>query len=210
MAGLLFSHAALAADLVAIKPGLMCRDPAALAKLTLPDGSSRAAGANARSADAKIKQDGGCIDFPPGARVVLQTARKRTSIVSYDANDGRGVSTFVVPNIDFSAAANGEPDSSASNGNDPAAKFFAAVNKQCPQQGWNEHLLSHTEQGPVDKVYAAMTPAQQAAAQKEADSRCQDSGGMSCPNDAIFAYMVKTGHLESMVRAVCAVKAPSE
>ena len=94
---------ALADTLVASRPGLMCTSPDALAKLTLRDGSSRAASPGAHPGDKTLKEEGGCIDFAAGANVLLQAARKNTSIVSYDALDGKGRRAFVVPNIDFNA-----------------------------------------------------------------------------------------------------------
>ena len=96
---------ALADDLVASRTGLMCTSAEALAKLTLSDGSSRAASPHARPGDTTLEQQGGCIAIPPGAHVTLQIARRNTSIVTYDAEDGRGPRSFVVPNIDFGSGA---------------------------------------------------------------------------------------------------------
>ena len=74
------------------------------AQLTLPDGSSRASGPRALPGDLAAKQQGGCIDVQPGTEVTLQTARRQTSIVMFDGHDGRGVRSFVVPNVDFGPA----------------------------------------------------------------------------------------------------------
>ena len=81
----------------------MCTSADALAALTLPDGSNRAASPHARASDAALEQQGGCLAIPDGALVTLQTARRNTSIVTYDAGDGRGPRTFVVPNVDFAS-----------------------------------------------------------------------------------------------------------
>ncbi len=104
--------AALADTMTASRPGLMCASADALARLTLPDGSDRAASPHARPGDGASAQQGGCIAIPHGALVTLQVARRNTSIVTYDARDGRGSRTFVVPNVDFApgpaAAASGD------------------------------------------------------------------------------------------------------
>lgn len=97
--------AALAGALVAVRPGLMCSSPDALSRLTLPGGAGRTAAPDATPEDFEAKQQGGCIDIPPGARVAVQAARRQTSIVLFDAGDGRGARAFVVPNVDFSPAA---------------------------------------------------------------------------------------------------------
>ena len=91
---------ALSDTLIASRPGLMCTSASALATLTLPDGSGRAASPHARAGDAALEQQGGCLAIPNGARATLQTARRNTSIVTFDAGDGRGPRTFVVPNVD--------------------------------------------------------------------------------------------------------------
>ncbi len=96
---------ALAGTLVATHPGLMCVSPDALATLTLPDGSSRAASPKARPGDAALARAGGCIDIPRGARVETTSMRKRTSLVLFDPQDGRGRRIFVAPNIDFGTVA---------------------------------------------------------------------------------------------------------
>lgn len=96
--------AARADILVATRPGLLCASPDALAALTLPDGSSRAASPAARPADAATRRQGGCIDLAPGMRVDRRTAHRNTSLVFFDANDGRGPQPFTAPNIDFAPA----------------------------------------------------------------------------------------------------------
>lgn len=102
------------AAMVAQRPGLMCVSADALARLTLPSGASRSAGPAASPRATALKQAGGCIDIPPAALVVVQAARRNTSVVSYDAHDGQGMRTFVVANIDFGPAA-AEPAGSVSS-----------------------------------------------------------------------------------------------
>jgi hypothetical protein len=99
---------AWADDLIAIKPGLLCVSSAALAKLTLPDGSSRTAQSEPSPADLALKQSGKCIDITIGMRVSLVTARHNTSIVTYSLARGQP-QIYVVPNIDFQAAQAGAP-----------------------------------------------------------------------------------------------------
>jgi hypothetical protein len=100
-----YAASSQAATLVAVRPGLMCSSPDALARLTMHDGSSRTASARARPEDFDVKRQGGCIDIALGAHVILQEARRQTSIVLFDAEDGRGPRSYIVPNIDFAPAA---------------------------------------------------------------------------------------------------------
>ena len=205
--------------LVATRPGLMCSGAWALAELTLPDGSSRAASKQARRDDALVKQRGGCVDFLPGTRVTLVIARFNTSVVTVATQDGTAGTTVTVPNIDFkldqAPSSSAVPTASASDGlaENPlpglatAHDFFAGLASTCPQQGWTEHRLTHGQGDPVASVYGRMTKAQQRAAQNEADMKCQDVPGLSCPTDTVFGFMVRAGHLDEMVRAACAQKA---
>ncbi|PQV53059.1 hypothetical protein [Paraburkholderia sp. BL21I4N1] len=97
-----FGTQAMAADLIATKPGVMCVSAQALAQLTLPGGESRSHGASATPEQLAQAQAGGCIDIQPGVTVTVLTARKNTSVVSYQRPGSTTVETFVVPNIDFS------------------------------------------------------------------------------------------------------------
>lgn len=58
-----FSTQAMAADLIATKPGVMCVSAQALAQLTLPNGESRSHGATATPEQLAQAQAGGCIDI---------------------------------------------------------------------------------------------------------------------------------------------------
>ena len=196
----------------------MCASPQALSRLTLPDGSSRTASQTARGADLATKQAGGCLDIPAGATVSVVTARKNTSIVTFDAGDGRGSRSFVVPNIDFAPAASaaraGAPFHQPAwpDENYPplanANRLFAAVHARCPRQGWNEHLLSHTETGAWDAVYNRLSAAQHAAIEREQQKQCEM--GLSCPADIAFGMEVQMGHLRELVAAICTQKAPPD
>jgi hypothetical protein len=117
---------AMADDIVAAKPGLICISSDALAHLTLPDGSSRTAQPNPSPADLALKQSGGCSDITIGMRVTVQNARHNTSIVTYAPPGGQAITAYV-PNIDFSAAPEGG-DSSAPSAT-PASDDSAADNK---------------------------------------------------------------------------------
>ncbi len=85
-------------ELVATKPGVMCRSADALGKLTLPGGDSRTHAAAPRPEDLAVAASGGCIDIPRGVHVTVQQAFHNTSIVSYGP---AGASPFVIPNADF-------------------------------------------------------------------------------------------------------------
>ena len=107
LAAISAAAAAHAEMLVASRPGAMCVAPEALSRLTLPDGSDRATRPDAPADLQAIKQAGGCIDIPLGARMIVQSVRHHTSIVTFDANDGRGARTFIIPNVDV------EPDAAS-------------------------------------------------------------------------------------------------
>lgn len=98
--GLLGNHA-VAADLIATKPGVMCTSTQALAQLTLPDGNSRSHGDTVTPAQLTEAQTGGCVDIQPGMTVSVQAAHKNTSVVSYQRPGSSAQETFVIPNIDF-------------------------------------------------------------------------------------------------------------
>ena len=71
----------------------------ALAKLTLPDGSSKTDRPSPSSSDLAARRDGGCTDIKIGARVSIASAKRNTSVVTYAANGHS--QTYIVPNIDF-------------------------------------------------------------------------------------------------------------
>ncbi|WGS48720.1 hypothetical protein LFL96_13115 [Paraburkholderia sp. D15] len=100
-AGCIGTHA-MAADLIATKSGVMCVSPQALAQLTLPNGESRSHGASATPEQLAQAQAGGCIDIQPGITVSVVSARKNTSVVTYQRPGATARDTFVIPNIDFS------------------------------------------------------------------------------------------------------------
>ena len=121
IAACLFPACADAALLRATRPGVMCSSPAALAQLSLPDGSSRTAGSDAPPSVVAIARAGGCTDFPAGNIVILQTARRNTSIVRSDTLTGDGVlDTFYVANIDYVPYV------------PPSDPYMDAIRAQCP------------------------------------------------------------------------------
>ncbi|WP_020173937.1 hypothetical protein [Methyloferula stellata] len=85
-----------------------------------------------------------------------------------------------------------------------ANRLFEAVHQACPQQGWNEHLLSHTEEGPWNRVADSLTPAENAAIEK-AQEQCD--AGLSCPADTRFGMEVEMGYLHELVQAICSQRA---
>ena len=94
-----------AEERIATRPGLMCMSADALAKLTLPDGSSRAALPRPRPEDLRTKAEGGCVDLHPGgSRVTVVESYRLTSKVTADPGDGGGTRAFTIPNVDFASA----------------------------------------------------------------------------------------------------------
>ncbi len=123
---MLVAGVAEAQELVAIRPGVMCRSADALGRLTLPGGDSRTHAAASRPEDMALAASGGCIDIPPGARVTVRQAFHNTSIVRYGAADAP---PYVVPNIDFQqdGPAGAAAAAAASPGVAPAG--YAAVQR---------------------------------------------------------------------------------
>ncbi len=96
------SHYARAAQLENISPGLMCESGDALAKLTLPNGSSKLNQSGlALPEDISLGNQGRCVNAPLHIRVNLVSARKQTSIVTFDNDDSRGPVTYYVANKVF-------------------------------------------------------------------------------------------------------------
>lgn len=91
---------AKAEDLIAQRPGLMCSDPKGLAKLTMPDGSSKLKTGRATKADQEMAFVSQCRDIPMGARLPMGERHHQTSEVYYEGSSGPQV--YTVPNIDFS------------------------------------------------------------------------------------------------------------
>jgi hypothetical protein len=86
------------ADLVAIKPGVMCISAQAVAKLTLPNGDSRTHEPIVLPEDLVVAASGGCVDIPLGVRFTAHHSLGTTSAVDYGPSTLR---LFVVPNIDL-------------------------------------------------------------------------------------------------------------
>lgn len=104
--GALSAHA-LADELVATRPGVMCVSADALARLTLPSGDSRTHAAAVTPETQSLAASGGCVEIKPGIRVTVQKAFKNTSVVTYRAAGAQNEQTFVIPNIDFATATGG-------------------------------------------------------------------------------------------------------
>ncbi len=109
------------ADLLrARRASVMCASAGALARLGLPAGGSQDVGDHVPPAIAKIARDGNCTDFPEGSIVILQKARKHTSIVRSDSLSGDGVMIeALVANIDFAPYA------------PPHDVFYDAIRDRC-------------------------------------------------------------------------------
>ena len=102
-------------DLIAQRPGLMCIDPKGLARLTMPDGSSKLKASRLTQADQDMAFVSQCVEIPLGARMPMGERHHQTSKVYYQGSSGPQV--YTIPNIDFS-----EPLPSS-----PAEKSFAEL-----------------------------------------------------------------------------------
>ena len=188
---------ALADGLIATSPGLMCTSAAALAELTRPDGSGRTAYPDARPQDRDARQAGGCIDILPGTEVTVLHARKNTSVVSYDAHDGRGARSFTVPNIDFTPEAK------------PGDRFIGGT-----RPNWQDRLLDrveaalkHNHLAPKNCVAYELMPPDPGPVPTSDTVRVAEATGGSCGGDpdidhALFFVTVdrKTGRMTTTAR----------
>ena len=92
---------ALADELVATKPGVMCASAEALARLTLPNGDSRTHAPNPAAADVALAAAGGCVDIKPGARATVLETYRNTTVATVDG------AKLTIPNADFQPATAG-------------------------------------------------------------------------------------------------------
>ena len=195
---------AAAQTMVATRPGLMCTEPGALATLTLPDGSNRGASPHARPDDEAIKHQGGCIDIPANARVSVHQRRINTSIVSFDASDGRGDRVWIVPNIDFASRRATVADTPATSqpSTEPVDAFFASLAAKCPGHGWQSASME-SYGAPLEEAAKSLTPRQHSALLLDVAAECQASDGLECGNTVSIRNIVEAGQLNALTRAFC-------
>ncbi len=210
--GLLWLPAAAAARadvLVAVRPGVMCTSAEALARLTLPDGSSRTAVAAPEPRHVALKAAGGCVDIPRGARVAVNRSYRNTSIGTHDPGDGRGLREFVVPNIDFRPLPN-SGDRFRSSGRamappsepDTADFLFSALEQACPEKNWRG-AGTGALRGPLEAARAEAPLARVGPPGDGSGRRCLD-GGAGCSVEATIAAMLRADQLGRLLRAYCA------
>ena len=168
---------ARAALLQAVRPGAMCVSPDALARLTLPDGSSRTAARNPSPAAAAIARGGQCFDFFPGKTVILMNARRNTSIVRADPSGDGVLVTVVVPSIDFVAHV------------PPHGGALDLVRAMCPSRLEAFDVLGV----PASDFIQSLPRAVRDQIGKDTDDRC--SGAPGC-TDAAIEDEIGRRHLE--------------
>ena len=155
----------------------MCTSPDALAKLSLPDGSSRTAAANVAPAVQAIARAGNCVDFPVGNVVLLLTHRNNTSVVRSDTLSGDGVlDTFIIPNIDYAPYT------------PPADEWNTAIRAQCPTKLEETVLL----RDPMDDFVASLPKPVGDAIDKGIEDEC---GGAAPCSRAQRATEISKRHL---------------
>ena len=136
---------------------VMCSSAGALAKLGLPAGGSLDVGDHVSAAIAKIARDGDCTDFPQGSIVILEKARRHTSIVRSDSLSGDGVMIeALVANIDF------EPYLP------PHDAFYDAIRSQCA--GLLDAVAA--EDPPVSAFIASLPPPLRTSLEQSLDQDC--------------------------------------
>ena len=176
---LLLAPPARATLLQAVRPGAICTSPEALAKLTLPDGSSRAAATNRSPSPAAeaIARAGQCFDFSRGKIVILVTARHNTSIVRADPSGDGVLVDAVIPNIDFAPHV---------PRHDPALDLVRAM---CPSRLEAFDVLGV----PAYDFIQTLPRATRDQMGKEADDRC---GGAPGCTDAAIEDEIRNRHLD--------------
>lgn len=130
MIGITYSAHATEERLRAVRPGVMCVSADALAKLTLPDGSSRSERPGATADDKAVAAAGGCHPFEPGTEVHLVHMRRQTSIVIADIAGGPGPSSYFVANVDFTVAHGPEPEQTVTSDR-LTLRFNVALARTC-------------------------------------------------------------------------------
>ncbi len=159
------------ADLLrAMRPGVMCTSADALAKLSLPDGSSRTAAPNVSPDVAATARTGGCVDFPVGNIVILLTRHNNTSIVRSDTLTGDGVlDTFIVPNIDYAPYS------------PPVDEFDNAIRARCPTKLDEVVVL----RAPLGYFIESLPKATRDSIDKAIEDECQGAGPCSISQRAV-------------------------
>ncbi len=117
---------ALADQLVATKPGIMCASADALGRLTLPGGDSRTHLPAPSPADLRAAAAGGCIDIAPGLQVTTVETYHNTSVAFVN-----GV-RLTIPNIDF------QPATGTASG--PAPSGYAVASRAALDGGASQAL----------------------------------------------------------------------
>ena len=159
------------ADLLrATRPGVMCTSADALAKLSLPDGSSRTAASNVLPAVEAIARAGNCVDFPVGNVVMLLNHRNNTSVVRSDTLSGDGVlDTFIIPNIDYAPYS------------PPADEWNNAIRAQCPTKLDEIAVL----RAPLGSFVASLPKPVSDSIDKAIDDQCGGAGPCSIVQRAV-------------------------
>ena len=167
------------ADLLRAKrASVMCASAAALAQLALPEGGSRTVGDHVPPAIDKISHDGNCNDFPEGHVVILERARRHTSIVRSDSLTGDGVMIEVlVANIDYGPYT------------PPHDAFYDTIRAQCPT------LLEGiaAEDPPREDFIESLPPPLRASISKKLDQNCDHDGNCLKHN---IAAEIEQRHLQ--------------
>ena len=159
-----FALPARADMLRATRPGIMCTSADALAKLSLPDGSSRTAASNVPPAVEAIARAGNCVDFPVGNVVILLTRHNNTSIVRSDTLSGDGVlDTFIIPNIDYAPYS------------PPTDEWDSAIRTQCPAKLEKTIVL----RDPLGNFLESLPKPLSDSIDKAVDDQCSGAGPCS-------------------------------
>jgi hypothetical protein len=189
---------ATAKTLVAVHEGVICTSADALAKLTLPDGSSRTTKPQATPEDIATKKAGGCMDIVLGERVTVITERRNTSVVTLGSGSDRR--TYIVPNVDYRVEQTAQSQTSGD------VDLHTEISRNCPKMnfdspdfpGWAGYEV------PLDKTLPLLTHKQQRALERDIKEHCGEAG-LACPYSASINALISARHAKELAQAICAV-----
>ena len=204
---LMIAGPAFADPMTATRPSLICTSPEALARLVVSGGRSRIGTSAEAPGDRQLMASGGCIEVPTGTRVEAQVTRTNTSIATYDAQDGRGPRTFVVPNVNFalgSASALATPGQRRIGAPNSLDAFWQHVDQICPQRRWRTATDGSVFEAVMEQINIPLTPAQQKKVKD--DSRSCEGMFSGCRSNMYIANMMRFGKAEQLAQGMCTIE----
>ena len=204
---LVFVAPAHAETMTATHPSLICTSPDALGRLILHGGQSRIGTASEAPGDRQAMVAGGCVEVSAGTHVEAQSVRTNTSVVTYDAQDGRGPRAFVVPNVNFVGVPSLASTATAQHvpaARDPSEAFWQRVDQTCPTKHWRSATDASLSDALLEKTDLKFTPTQQRKIRE--DSQACDGLWMGCRPQAYLHNALQFGKADQLVKQLCSME----